>query len=228
MHRMTCNQPEVGSLLQGRRAGNAMMRLLGWLRVRASGCNAAMAAALTCIILTTGCSARHCHPAPQKPACYPSGPCAGYFPTCWRMWPEECPSCPVYGLDEVALPGQPMETVPLPPTGVEVIGPSRGAQPEEAPMLPPGDAAPGQGKPGDRGPRLEDRGSSTPSVKKRAISAGPPGRTPEWQMPPLPGDARVRSASHIGKTDSQFISTRRTAAPAQSQQRAPMINDARH
>lgn len=41
----------------------------------------------------------------------PTGVCGGYYPTCWRMWPAECPQCPV-------LPSSVMPTIvptPAPP-----------------------------------------------------------------------------------------------------------------
>ena len=47
----------------------------------------------------------------------PAGVCGGYYPTCWRMWPAECPQCPV-------LPGSVMPTiVPTPaPPPMEIDG----------------------------------------------------------------------------------------------------------
>jgi hypothetical protein len=85
-------------------------------------------AALACSMALAGGCASHGRPAAkhaavQKPACYPCGPCAGYFPTCWKMWPEACPSCPVQGGEAVIEAPLSEEALPLPPTGEEIPRP---------------------------------------------------------------------------------------------------------
>jgi len=47
--------------------------------------------------------------------------CFGYYPTCWRMWSPECPSCPSYAAPE-----------PLPTE----IAPQQPAEPPSASKLP--------------------------------------------------------------------------------------------
>lgn len=50
----------------------------------------------------------------------PTGLCGGYYPTCWRMWPAECPACPV------SADGMPIhEAAPSfqPPVEGELIAP---------------------------------------------------------------------------------------------------------
>ncbi|HJT36248.1 MAG TPA: hypothetical protein VJ783_29775, partial [Pirellulales bacterium] len=53
---------------------------------------------LSGLVLCVGCThVDHHGKCPPAGDCvgYPSGLCAGYYPTCWRLWPAECPSCPV-------------------------------------------------------------------------------------------------------------------------------------
>ena len=127
----------------------------------------ALAAALAgWALLPNGCASHGHgaakHAASQKPACYPCGPCAGYFPTCWKMWPEECGSCPIYGAERPAMESPeaqalPPEGLPLPPAGDEIISPERGGGPQELQFSP-------AEEPGDEGPQSHRRGF--PMLKK--------------------------------------------------------------
>jgi hypothetical protein len=56
-----------------------------------------------------------------------TGPCFGYYPTCWRPWPCECPPCPSYALPPEFNPAEfrrppaetlvPAESAPVPTVG---------------------------------------------------------------------------------------------------------------
>src|SRR6185437_15588228 len=102
------------------------------------------------------------HAASQKPACYPCGPCAGYFPTCWKLWPEGCPSCPIYGAETSVIgnpdaQNPPPEGLPLPPVGHEIMSPERGGdagEPQFSPAEEPGAESP------------PSRGGQFPTLKK--------------------------------------------------------------
>jgi hypothetical protein len=55
----------------------------------------------------------------------PRGICAGYYPTCWRLWPSECPTCPLAS-DQPATPmsappGMPGKSLPLAPVREEMM-----------------------------------------------------------------------------------------------------------
>lgn len=112
---------------------------------------------------------------------YPSGLCAGYYPTCWRMWPAECPSCPVEPAP-VAVPGPgvpaatPSDSIP------EYLVPEDAAPPPAAapqtpspaiPQLPPTPRAAGRRPQPIRSrpvPRVEDSTSVGPPPRPMAAA----------------------------------------------------------
>ena len=142
--------------------------------------------ALVAALIAGGCAShRNCPPppeVPQKPVGYPCGPCAGYYPTCWRPWPDVCPSCPVFGLEEPTPTELPMEAVPAPPTSGEITNPD-GAQ--GTPGL---DALPGDSEPARPESTLPAEPQSRAPVKRPGMpsSRRVADHLPEWQMPPLP------------------------------------------
>lgn len=80
----------------------------------------------------------------------PRGVCAGYYPTCWRLWPSECPTCPLAS-EQPATPTSaplpmPGESLPVGPTREETMPvpprPLDGAAPTGAPQLPPAESPP--------------------------------------------------------------------------------------
>lgn len=73
-------------------AGMALaVPLAVWLSVALAGC-------------TLHTSKKKCPPHDGDCVILPTGLCGGYYPTCWRMWPAECPACPV-SADGAPLPG---------------------------------------------------------------------------------------------------------------------------
>ena len=137
--------------------------------------------ALVAALIAGGCAShRHCPPppeVPEKPVGFPCGPCAGYYPTCWRPWPDVCPSCPVFGLEEPTPTELPMETVPVPPSSSEITTPGAAQESPESEAL-PGDAEPSlPAEPQSRAPMIRPGMPSS----RRVV-----GQLPEWQMPPLP------------------------------------------
>lgn len=197
------------------------------LPLQRQGLALAMALA-SCTLLSGGC-ASHGHGAAkhagsQKPACYPCGPCAGYFPTCWKMWPDVCPSCPIYGGDELAvmdpsLQAQPAEGVPLPPTGAEIISPGRDFDAGSMRLSPAegDDAAPKPPLPDDP-PRPEDQGrfkyrgpfqprrglddsSARNATSSRDERVSP---APWWQRPSLPNGSTEAAKAREFAAESQF------------------------
>jgi hypothetical protein len=129
----------------------------------------------------------HCH-APRfwKPACPPSGPCWGYYPTCWRPWPADCPACP-----PLFTEGSPYALEPR-------LAPSGGAE-----LLPPNDLPVRQDEMPDGGSRLRpidvDPGAS------ESPSDPPPQTPPQGALRPLSvgdesaglGDLRAGGAVQI-------------------------------
>lgn len=80
------------------------------VRIRTLGLLAAVV--LAAFATGSGCA----HPSycgSEKPVCYPSGPCSGFFPTCWRRWPDECAACPVEVPRKPEQPSAAEETEPL-------------------------------------------------------------------------------------------------------------------
>lgn len=145
-----------------------------------------LAAALACATLA-GCASHRHHPPehhpPAKPVGYPCGPCAGYFPTCWRPWPDVCPSCPVFGIEEPTPTEPPMEGIPLPPANGEMTNP------EGAPEFSPSDAnpAPVERSLPDESPDAKEQSRAPASWHGRPTSRRVVQQElPDWQMPPLP------------------------------------------
>lgn len=143
-------------------------------------------ALLSWLMAASGGCATHGHPAPkhadtQRPACYPCGPCAGYFPTCWRIWPAECPNCPVYAGEEVIIAdpageGLAPAGVPAPPpTGDEIIPPN------------------GEYDPALRTQPDASRAARTPSHPREALDAPP---LPHSRPNPSFRKSRPKQASH--------------------------------
>jgi hypothetical protein len=93
------------------------------------------------------------------------------------MWPDACPNCPIYGA-EGAVNEPPLgESVPLPPTGEDIIRPYDEFKPQPMPPSPGPDALPDADLPGT--PPKEDLPEDRPE----------PGDFGEqWKFPPLPGD----------------------------------------
>ncbi len=52
-----------------------------------------------CLLVGCSCSCPQCAPT-RSPGWQPNcnNACFGYYSTCWRMWPHECPACPPYSL----------------------------------------------------------------------------------------------------------------------------------
>lgn len=96
------------------------------------------------LMLVAGCAGVVGHKHGERPdcVCFPRGACAGYYSTCWRLWPEECATCPVSG--GPVVPGGPLLT-PGPFTAPgEPAMPANGAGPGEliSPPEPPKIRAP--------------------------------------------------------------------------------------
>jgi hypothetical protein len=71
--------------------------------------------------------------------CYPAGfGCFGYHSTCWRPWPEECPTCPSFAIipppQETILKDVPLGHEALPPADITPMPPPDG---EPAPVVEP-------------------------------------------------------------------------------------------
>src|SRR3954470_2519601 len=82
-----------------------------------------LALASVCLLFA-GCGLCHrCQdPCPAAPySCY------GFYSTCWRPWPEECPTCPSYAIvpppRETVLSDHPLNTETLPPGEMAVPEP---------------------------------------------------------------------------------------------------------
>jgi hypothetical protein len=112
--------------------------------------------AVACVALTlaAGCAGVVGHKHSDRPdcVCFPRGACAGFYSTCWRLWPEECASCPVSG-GPIIPDGQPLPAGPFSapagepsaPAGnstgpAELITPPEPPKPR-SPLLAPPDAA---------------------------------------------------------------------------------------
>lgn len=196
------------------------------LRTRGYALGGILAGAL----LASGCaSQRHCPPppeTPEKPAGFPCGPCAGYFPTCWRPWPDVCPSCPVFGLEEPAPTEVPAESVPLPPTIGE---PSNSAGALESPEMevPPGasePARPNQAQP-DESPDDDQARAPAPQLG-RPTSRRVVHNLPEWQMPPLPATGQAAASPEIALGQDEERPVRTPRVFRASQQGEPSIKRA--
>lgn len=173
---------------------------------------------LATVLLAGGCaSQRHCPPppeTPEKPAGFPCGPCAGYFPTCWRPWPDVCPSCPVFGLEEPAPAEAPVESVPLPPTFGEPTVPEGSLESPES-EVPPGEAA----------PSANDRARAPAMHHGRPTSRRVVRDLPDWQLPPLP-DSEQMPASQESLTADEERPVRTPRVIRASQHGEPAIKRA--
>lgn len=87
--------------------GAAIALLAIWLAVGAAGCS-------------MHASKKKCPPHDGDCVILPTGLCGGYYPTCWRIWPAECPACPV-SADGAPMPGP--TPVFQPPVEGELIVP---------------------------------------------------------------------------------------------------------
>ncbi|MEX2118210.1 MAG: hypothetical protein WD847_01265 [Pirellulales bacterium] len=119
----------------GRRAvASGLLWLLALLAVPAGGCMSARreACGYACV---ADCVA------------YPDSTCFGYYPTCWRPWPAECPPCEVIGPFMEPAPPEQVEMVPLPrvqapPHDEGPFPPLPGTDPMYDPDASPGDEPP--------------------------------------------------------------------------------------
>jgi hypothetical protein len=174
-----------------------------------------VAAAALPLAAMTGCAGYHNHSG-LPTSCewcaggYDTPLCFGYHSTCWRPWPEECPTCPPFTLPppaEQVLPGAPMAE---PPT-VEPAPPT--PQPEAAPpqpLLPPMPAPATNLPPANPGPmpppapRLEPPPAAPP--------AGP-GAFDGAQYLPLEGDAGMLRRRWV---EGGFVSQAGATEPAET------------
>jgi hypothetical protein len=95
---------------------------------------------ITCLAFALGAlSGCCCSQHDQCQECYPGGfGCFGYHSTCWRPWPEECPTCPSFAIapppQETILKDVPLGQEALPPAEVSPLPP---AETEPAPIIEP-------------------------------------------------------------------------------------------
>jgi hypothetical protein len=116
-------------------------------------------------------------------------PCFGYYPTCWRPWPIDCPPCPPpYGVEPhvewgkpPVPPVEPMQPM-LPRLPDELPDPPHAAQPDAAApqVLPEPDLAPpaplNRPLPPDQGlwqPQLPLYADPPEAIQARSASEGP-------------------------------------------------------
>ena len=142
-------------------------------------------AALTLLVAGCAKSTRRTTNPCENCVMLPRGMCAGYYPTCWRLWPSECPTCPLAS----EHPGAPtVPTAPLPVGGESLpVAPSR----EETMPVPP---VPLDGIPPAGSPQL-------PPVESPPFGAVEPpaaqGQTvPDSSLVPQRRDVRHRSVVH--------------------------------
>ncbi len=158
-----------------------------WFKRQRRSCHAihVLTACMTCwlLLMAPGCishaTKKKCppHDANDCVIC-PTGLCGGYYPTCWRLWPADCPTCPV----EPAI--APLVQPPIEPDGEFVLPP--------APMA---ENQPGKntdknfGQVSHRRPRSVSSGQSDAPSRKPASSTNRlPARGP--QQPPAPSAVR--------------------------------------
>lgn len=166
--------------------------------------------------LVLGCSHVDHHskcPPPGDCVGYPSGLCAGYYPTCWRVWPAECPSCPVEPAPAVvpglgAPPLAPGEAVPNAPLGDSYLdpegvptAPAPAAQPQTPPLpaVPPTPRAAGRRLQPIRSrpvPRIDDSTSAGPPPRPLA-QAAPVERGEKVNLLEAPASMAVRVVSEV-------------------------------
>lgn len=141
--------------------GAAIALLAVWLAVGAAGCS-------------MHTSKKKCPPHDGDCVILPTGLCGGYYPTCWRMWPAECPGCPVS------------------PEGAPILGPTPVFEPpvEGELVVPPFQSK--SGRPTNKPPRKNDLVSHrrAQGVSSRVDHAAP--TLPRLGgKPPIPtGDAK--------------------------------------
>jgi hypothetical protein len=190
----------------------------------------ALGGALAGAMIASGCaSQRHCPPppeTPEKPAGFPCGPCAGYFPTCWRPWPDVCPSCPVFGLEEPKPTEMPAESVPLPPTLGEPSNPAGTLEsPEmEAPPAESEPAKPDEAQP-EESPANDQARAPAPHLG-RPTSRRVVHHLPEWQMPPLPESRQTAASPETAIVEDEERPVRTPRVFRTSQQGEPSIKRA--
>lgn len=172
---------------RGQRAGSLAARSadLAVGRERAGGAPRRLAPWLAVLALCLGCAhVDHHGKCPPAGDCvgYPSGLCAGYYPTCWRLWPAECPSCPVEPAP-VVVPGPavpplaPTESVPggdyFDPQAAPPPPATRPQTPPAVPKLPAPRAAGRRSQPirSRPVPRIEDSTSVGPPPRPLAQTA---------------------------------------------------------
>ena len=154
-----CRRDRAGQIsMPDRFQSTAYLILCGLLAAAMAGC---------------ACSCPHCAPTSclgWQANCGPANPCYGFFPTCWRDWPSDCPPCPSFAMPT----GTGAESIPtpdLPPVlpspnpeinqpATESSGPPANAQPDRSlPFPPPQREQPDQGA---RFPRRDHRATELP------------------------------------------------------------------
>lgn len=115
-------------------------------RCRAAACVVGVA------MLIAGC-AKTAHRSNPCAECvtWPRGICAGYYPTCWRLWPGECPTCPLpidqqlvpAGLPAPPLPGgEQLPNAPLSEEAMPAPPQPAGESPPSSSGKPPAESSP--------------------------------------------------------------------------------------
>lgn len=157
------------------------------------------------LMLAAGCAGVVGHKHGERPdcVCFPRGACAGYYSTCWRLWPEECVSCPVSGgpvmPGDAGLPGEPF-TAPAgeSTTPANEAGPGELITPPEppkihAPLSPP-DAAGSRTIPAAPAPSKIARAPSSARAQPVASGKAAPVAEPKpASRPNLPSRPVIKS-----------------------------------
>lgn len=126
-----------------------------------------LSAAIAVAALGGCCSGRHDHCGHHSDYPAYSFGCFGYHSTCWRPWPEECPTCPSFAI----LP-PPQETVlkDVPFNQHEMLPPGIDPLPAKEPVPPPEEPVPAPEEP--LPPVIEPQeGSTRPRVRARNAAA---------------------------------------------------------
>jgi len=96
-------------------------------------------------LLAAGCCAGYHNHSGQAASCeagpgwYETPLCFGFYSTCWRPWPEECPSCPSFALPQAAeqvLPGPAAPAPAQPMAPMPELTPPQ-PMPQPSPPMPP-------------------------------------------------------------------------------------------
>ena len=142
-----------------------------------------------------GCAHNHTGRAASceiPPECYDTPLCFGYYSTCWRPWPEECPNCPSPSMPpptEQVVPPPPLTVEPLPPRPMPEIPEPGAQQPMQVTPMP----APMGPMPAPMGPLPMQPAPPTNSPQP------PPNPNPPQPMPmPQPGADRQPSPGEEG------------------------------